>query len=218
MRRLSSGMWRQCVTGLVVLAAATVVLGVVYPAVVWGLSRVTTTSAEGSVIHDVNGCAAGSSAIGVDVRPPAGAPDPYLHGRVTGGLDDPLAPGDPSVSAASDLGPNSTLLRDVVTARRAAVAAREGVDPAAVPADAITGSASGLDPHISPRYAALQAPRLARTNGLSESRVREIIAAHTSGRRFGVLGAPRVDVLAVNLALGHRVPGCRRGSTTTPGR
>ena len=218
MTRLLSGLWRQCATALLVLAAATVVIGAVYPAAVWGLSRITASSAEGSMVDDAQGCVAGSSLIGVDLQAPDGAPDPYLHGRVSGGLDDPLAPGDPAASAASNLGPNSALLRNIVVARRAAIAAREEVDPASVPTDAVTGSGSGLDPHISPSYAHLQVPRVARVNGLTEARVREIVDEHTSGRQFGFLGAPHVNVLDVNLALGHRVVGCEAPTGPSPGR
>ncbi len=89
----------------------------------------------------------------------------------------------------------------LVERRRAEVARREGVPAAAVPPDAVTASASGLDPHISPAYAALQVPRVARAQGLSEDRVRALVEAHTTGRTLGVLGEPRVDVLTLDLAV-----------------
>ncbi|GAC58700.1 potassium-transporting ATPase C chain [Gordonia hirsuta DSM 44140 = NBRC 16056] len=205
---LLRGFGRQFVAGLLVLAAATVVLGVAYPAAVWALSRITATTADGGIVDDAHGCPAGSLRVGVDLTPPTGQPDGYLHSRLAGGPSDPLTPGDPSASGGSNLGPNSAALVQVVQARRSAIAGREGVDPAAVPADAVTGSGSGLDPAISPAYAELQVPRLARVNQRSPDQVRAIIAQHTRGRQWGVLGAPRVDVLAVNLALGHTVAAC----------
>ena len=96
----------------------------------------------------------------------------------------------------------------VVDARRAAIASREQVPPDRVPADAVTGSGSGIDPQISPAYAELQVPRVARETGLSEDRVRELVAEHTEGRQLGFLGAARVDVPELNVALGLTAPGC----------
>ena len=88
-----------------------------------------------------------------------------------------------------------------VEQRRAAIAAREGVAPEAVPADAVTASGSGVDPHISPAYADLQFARVARVTGLPEVQVRELVAAATDGRVLGVLGEPGVDVTRLNLAI-----------------
>ncbi|MFT4200409.1 potassium-transporting ATPase subunit C [Gordonia sp. (in: high G+C Gram-positive bacteria)] len=208
MKRLWQGVARQFAVGMLVLVVCTVILGGAYPAAVWVLSRATTHTAEGTVVRDAGGCAAGSALIGVDLRVPAGQPDGFLHGRVAGGSDDPMAPGRPEASGPSNLGPSSTALRRLVDARRAAIAHREGTTPDRVPPDAVAGSGSGLDPHISPAYATLQIPRLARVNHVDEARVRAIIARHTEGRQWGFLGSPRVDVLQVNLALGHRAPGC----------
>ncbi|WP_296388006.1 potassium-transporting ATPase subunit C [Williamsia sp.] len=199
---------RQAVVGLAVLIGLTVVLGAAYPAAVWGISRISSTSAEGSKVTDAKGCPVGSSLLGIDLKAPEGSPDPYLHSRVVGSADDPFAPGDPSGSAASQQGPNSELLAENITARRAAIATREGVAPSSVPVDAVTGSGSGLDPDISEAYAALQIPRLARVNGKSIADVRAIIDKHTSGRQLGFLGQARVNVLEVNIDLGLTAPGC----------
>ncbi|MGV9713182.1 potassium-transporting ATPase subunit C [Gordonia sp. NPDC003424] len=209
MNSIVTGFLRQCAVALAVLASLTVLLGVAYPAAVWAVSRVGSHSAEGSQVVDARGCDVGSSMIGLDPQVPAGAPDPYLHARVLGAADNPMAPGDPSASGASNQGPNSETLREWISARRAVIAAREGVAPAQVPADAVTGSGSGLDPDISPAYAALQVPRLARENRLSEQRVRDIIDENTRSRQWGFLGQPRVNVLGVNLALGHGPSPCR---------
>ncbi len=83
---------RQCVVGLSILLAMTLILGAGYPALVWAVSRVGSTSAEGSQVTDAGGCAVGSSLIGVDPRVQAGQPDKYLHARVLGSVDDPMTP------------------------------------------------------------------------------------------------------------------------------
>lgn len=209
MNTLLSAFLRQCVAAAVVLLGLTMLVGAAYPAAVWAISRVDTSKAEGSRLTDAAGCTIGLSLIGVDPQVSPGAPDPYLHARVVGAEGEPMATGDPSASAASNQGPNSELLLTNVTARRALIAAREGVTPAQVPADAVTGSGSGLDPHISPAYAGLQVARLARENRRSPAEIEAVIAAHTEDRQFGFLGESRVNVLEVNLELGHVPPGCR---------
>ncbi|GGB20368.1 potassium-transporting ATPase KdpC subunit [Gordonia jinhuaensis] len=184
----------------------TVLLGGLYPLAVWAFSRIDSSMAEGSRVS-AQGCVIGSSLLGIDPQVKAGEPDPYLHARVAGSGDTPMAPGDPSASGASNLGPANPDLAATITARRKAIATREGVAESAVPADAVTGSASGLDPAISPAYAALQVPRIARVTGRTQDQVRSIIAAHTDSRQWGFLGQPRVNVLEVNKALGA---GCNR--------
>lgn len=92
-------------------------------------------------------------------------------------------------------------MRQRIEAARAAVAQREGVAPEAVPSDLVTQSGGGIDPHISPAAAAIQVARVARVRGLAPDAVRQLVARHTQGRQFGVLGAPRVNVLELNLAL-----------------
>ncbi|WAC57001.1 potassium-transporting ATPase subunit C [Gordonia sp. SL306] len=210
MKTVVSGLTRQCVAAVGVLLALTVLLGVAYPAAVWAVSRVGAGSAEGSQLVDARGCAIGSSLIGVDPHVPAGQPDPYLHARVLGSADNPMAPGDPAASAASNKGPGNEDLKAWIDARRSIIARREGVPPSAVPADAVTGSGSGLDPDISQAYAAVQVPRIARTNGLSEQQVRAIVDRNTSARQWGFLGESRVNVMKVNLALGRTAPSCHR--------
>jgi K+-transporting ATPase ATPase C chain len=97
-------------------------------------------------------------------------------------------------------GDNPELVKNIQE-RKDTVAKREGVDPSQVPADAVTASASGLDPQISPAYAALQVPRVARETGLSQAEVRELVAENTDGRGLGFLGEPGVNVLKLNLAV-----------------
>ncbi|MGW0018166.1 potassium-transporting ATPase subunit C [Rhodococcus sp. NPDC003382] len=201
---------RQFRAGALVLIALTIAVGGVYPAAVWAVSRVVTPSAEGSVLSDAHGCVVGSRWIGVDPQVAPGQPDPYFHPRVVGSVadGDPFTPGDPAAAVPSNLGPSSDVLAGFVDARRAAIASREQVPPDRVPADAVTGSGSGIDPQISPAYAELQVPRVARETGLSEDRVRELVAEHTEGRQLGFLGAARVDVPELNVALGLTAPGC----------
>lgn len=132
-----------------------------------------------------------------------------LVGQLTDGTPElfqsrPSAAGegyDPLTTYGSNLGPLNEELVASIEERKAAVAEREGVDLSAVPADAVTASASGLDPHISVAYAELQLPRVARENGLDEGAVQRLVEEHTTGRALGVLGEPGVNVLMLNLAV-----------------
>ncbi|MHC1561092.1 potassium-transporting ATPase subunit C [Actinomycetospora sp. C-140] len=202
---------RQLAAAVRVLLVLTLLFGVVYPAAVWGVSRLPGlhANAEGSVMPGTGG----SSLIGIDPVPADPAADPWFHLRPSASAPDDavagLGPADATTSGGSNLGPSSEDLATAVADRRAAIAAREGVDPAAVPPDALTASASGLDPDISPAYAALQVPRVARVTGVGEDRVRALVADATEGRVLGVLGEPRVDVPELNASLTTVVPGIR---------
>ncbi|NLU84862.1 potassium-transporting ATPase subunit C [Rhodococcus sp. HNM0569] len=208
---LRRGLLAQLRPAVVVLAALTVVLGIGYPAVVWLAGRAVHEQSEGSALADANGCVIGSSLIGVDPQVEAGQPDPYFHTRVTGAAaaDDAFAVSDPAAALPSNLGPSSDTLAKFVAQRRAAVAAREQVDPSLVPTDAVTGSGSGIDPHISPEYAQLQVARVAEVNGLSEQHVLDLVHRHTDGATAGFLGAARVNVPELNVALGLTAPTCQ---------
>ncbi|GAB3622498.1 potassium-transporting ATPase subunit KdpC [Mariniluteicoccus endophyticus] len=181
---------RQTVAGLRAMVALTLVLGVVYPIVVAVIANVTMHDrATGSVIT-VGGRSA-STLIGQRFEG-----DQWLQPR-------PSAAGDGGydglASAGSNLGPNSTELRGQVAQRRAEIFRRDGAE--SIPADAVTASSSGLDPHISPEYAELQVARIARVRHLDEGQVRAIVARHTEGRMLGFLGEPRVNVVKVNADL-----------------
>ncbi|MGO4258036.1 potassium-transporting ATPase subunit KdpC [Marmoricola sp. RAF53] len=171
----------------------TVLLGLAYPLALTGFAQaVVPGRADGSLLHR-DGTVVGSSLIGQSFDGENG----YFQSR-------PSAAGDGydgRASGASNLGPESPDLLRAVADRRAAVAELEGTDPAKVPADALQASASGLDPDISPAYAALQVPRVARERGLTESAVRTLVAQATSERVLGFLGEPHVDVVELNLAL-----------------
>lgn len=207
---LMTNLVRQTRVGLLMMVVLTALLGIAYPAAVWAVSRLDTTSAEGSPLADTNGCVVGSRLIGVDPQVPNGEPDPYFHLRVVGSIadDDAFAPGDPAAALPSNQGPSSEILAQFVDERRAAIATREGVPAQEVPVDAVTGSGSGVDPQISPRYAALQVPRVAQATGLGEERVRQLVDEHTESRQLGFLGVERVDVPALNVALGLTAPSC----------
>jgi len=175
-----------------VLALAVILCGI-YPAAVWILAQgLFPARANGSLVVR-NGTTLGSSLIGQDFSGPA-----YFHPR-------PSAAGegyDALRSGGSNLGPTSKKLVDEVRRRVAAYRAENGLASGIlVPPDAVTASASGLDPHISIKNASLQAPRVAKARGLDEDRVRQLITKLTEGRDLGVLGEPRVNVLMLNLAL-----------------
>lgn len=201
---------RQLAAAVRVLLVVTVLCGVLYPAVIWGVSRVPglSANAEGSVMPS-----GGSSLIGIDPVPADPAADPWFHTRPSASAPDDavagLGPADATTSGGSNLGADAEDLVTAVDERRAAIAARDGVDPSAIPPDALTASASGLDPQISPEYAAQQVPRVARVTGLGEERVRGLVAAATDGRTLGFLGEPRVNVAELNASLATVAPGIR---------
>lgn len=199
---------RQLGAAVRVLLVLTVLLGVAYPAGVWAVSRLPGlhAHAEGSVTPG-----GGSSLVGLDPVAADPAADPWFHTRpstsATGAAG--LGPADPTTSGGSNLAAGNDDLRAAVGQRRAMVAAREGVAPGAVPPDAVTASGSGLDPHVSPAYAELQVPRVARVTGLGEPRVRALVARATEGRSLGFLGEPRVNVTVLDELVRAAAPGAR---------
>jgi K+-transporting ATPase ATPase C chain len=202
---------RQTWAGLRLVLVMTVLLGVIYPLAVWAVGRLPglQSRAEGSMVT-VNGKVVGSTLIGVDPVPTNPIADPYFHARPSASAKGVLGPGDPSTSGASNKAGDSPDLLKAVNQRRAQIAAREGVAPSTVPTDAITASASGLDPDISPAYAQLQTARVAKVTGLSPAAVQELIQKCTDGRSLGLLGDPGVNITELNLAVAsaaHRARG-----------
>jgi K+-transporting ATPase ATPase C chain len=209
--RWFNSLLRQTVTGLWVLLALTLATGVVYPLAVYGIGHLPglADKAEGSVVR-VNGQPVGSQQIGVDLAPANPDQDPYFHGRPSySALDsnnptDPknaLAPGNPDTSGGTNYAENNPNEITLVQQRQAAIAKREGVPGSMVPPDAVTASASGVDPDISPAYAYLQVPRVARVNHLSDQAVRQVLDRLVHGRSLGFVGEPTVNVLDLNLAV-----------------
>jgi len=177
----------------------TLVLGVGYTALITAAGQLALPwQANGSALAAADGGPVGSSLIGQSFLDAEGAPlAEYFQSR-------PSAAGDGydgGASSGSNLGPENTDLIAAIEDRRAAVAAFEDVEPADVPADALTASGSGLDPHISPAYALLQVDRVAAARGLDEAVVRGLVESRIQARDLGFLGEPRVNVLELNLAL-----------------
>lgn len=190
--------FRQTWTALRALLTFTVVLGVGYPLVVLGIGQaIFPAQANGSLV-DVDGEVVGSSLIGQSFAGVDGNPLPeWFQSR-------PSAAGagyDAGASSGSNYGPENADLIAAIEARRDQIAEFEGVDPADIPADALTASASGLDPHISPAYALLQVDRVAAARGLDADEVQALVKEHTQGRDLGFLGEPTVNVLELNIAL-----------------
>ncbi|QDE33600.1 potassium-transporting ATPase subunit KdpC [Microbacterium foliorum] len=173
----------------------TLVLGVGYTLVVTGIGQLLLPwQANGSPLADDKG----SSLIGQSFTDAEGEALPeYFQSR-------PSAAGagyDGTSSGGSNLGPENPDLVASIGERQAAIAGREGVSPGAVPADAVTASGSGLDPHISVAYALLQVPRVADERGLPEQQVRDLVESRIQGRDLGFLGEERINVAELNLAL-----------------
>ena len=185
-------------TAVVAFVAISVVTGLVYPFAITGVSQgLFNRQANGSIITR-DGAPVGSSLVGQAFSDPS-----YFHGRPSAAGADGY---DASASSGSNLGPTSRALADRVAEDVARIRTENGLaSDARIPVDAVTASASGLDPHISPAYAALQAPRVARARGVSESAVRALVDRFTDGSTLGVLGEPRVNVLLLNLALDEQL-------------
>lgn len=191
------GSFRQTWTAIRALAIFTVVLGVLYPATITVVGQLMPNQANGSLVS-VGDDVVGSSLIGQSFTDADGNALPqWFQSR-------PSAAGDGydgAASSGSNYGPENADLIAAIEARQAAIAELEGVDVADIPADAVTASASGLDPHISPAYALLQVPRVARERGLDEQAVQKLVESMVEGRDLGYLGEPRVNVLELNVAL-----------------
>jgi potassium-transporting ATPase KdpC subunit len=176
-----------------------VILCGIYPLVVFGAGKLFFPhQADGSLLLDKSGTVRGSALLAQNFT---GAQ--YFHPR-------PSSAGangyDAASSSGSNLGPTSTNLFAAVAQRISDYRAENNLPTnSIIPADAVTASASGLDPHISPANAEIQIPRVARARGLSEDRVRELVKQNTSGRDFGIFGEPRVNVMTLNFALDQSV-------------
>ncbi|RFB80641.1 potassium-transporting ATPase subunit KdpC [Methylovirgula sp. 4M-Z18] len=198
-------MLKQLRPAIVITVLFTVLTGLIYPLVITGISQAAMSNAANGSQIIVNGTVVGSSLIGQNFTK-----DSYFHSRPSATqAQDPAHPDDPSKtvdapynadnSTGSNLGPTSQKLVDRV---KADIDAKHQAGIAgAMPADSVTTSASGLDPDISPEYALAQVPVVAKARNLPEDKVKELVDAHIEGRALGIFGEPKVNVLALNMAL-----------------
>jgi K+-transporting ATPase ATPase C chain len=189
---------RQAWTALRAMIVLTVVLGILYPAVIWIVGLAMPSQSNGSLLRDSAGRVVGSSLIGQSYTDAKGHPLPqWFQSR-------PSAAGtgyDASASSGSNDGPENPDLVAAITQRRAEIAAFDGVSPDQVPADAVTASASGLDPDISAAYALIQVDRVAAARHLDAHTVEHLVEQHVEPRALGYIGEPVVNVVELNLAL-----------------
>lgn len=188
---------KELISAVLMTLVTTLLFGLIYPLVVTALAQLLfSDQATGSLARDQGGRVIGSRLIGQPFSSPG-----YFHPR-------PSAAGsagyDASASAGSNLGPTNVKLIDRI--RRDLDRLRAENPMAPIPVDLVTASGSGLDPHISPAAAEFQIPRVARERRISEDELRKLVARHTEGRQFGILGEPRVNVLELNLELDRLHP------------
>lgn len=182
--------FRQAFTALRALLIMTVVLGIAYPLAITGIGQaLLPAQANGSLVR-VDGEVVGSSLIGQSFTDAE-----WFHSRPS------AVDNDGGASSGSNYGPENSDLVAAIEERQAAVMADDSVSLDEIPADAVTASASGLDPHISPEYARLQVARVAQARSLSESVVAQLVESMIQERDLGYLGEPTVNVLRLNIAL-----------------
>ena len=190
--------FRQTWTAVRALVIFSCVLGVAYPLAITGIGQLAVNDNANGQLVRVDGRVVGSALIGQSFADADGVALPeWFQSR-------PSAAGDgydPHGSSGSNQGPESEDLIAAIAERRAAIAELNGVDAASVPADALTASASGLDPHISPAYARLQVARVADARGLAEPEIAALVESKIQGGDLGYLSEPTVNVLELNIAL-----------------
>jgi len=190
-------MRREFLIALRLTIVTLILTGLIYPLAVTGAAQALfAQQANGSLAHDEKGNVVGSRLIGQTFVTAA-----YLQGR-------PSAAGngyDATSSSGSNLGPTSRKLRDRAAADVARLHKENPAAAGPLPADLVTASASGLDPELSPQAALWQVPRIAQARGVSPDRIRDVIEARVLGRDLGLFGEPRVNVLAINLAMDQKL-------------
>src|ERR1700678_4552848 len=208
MNRLPSSI-RQYIAALRLLLVFTVICGIAYPVVMWGVAQAAfKNQADGSLVT-YNGQVVGFSLLCQEFVNAKGDPlaqyfQPPPSSATSAAATDYGC--DPGYSAAANLGPNNPTLVTDVKQLQAQISAFDHVPVSAIPPDAVTSSGSGLDPDISPQNAAIQVDRVAATRHLPVSEVQSLVSKFTQGRNIGFLGEPRVDVLTLNIAL-DELPG-----------
>ena len=175
-----------------------VLTGILYPLLVTGLAKVLFRQQAGGSLIQANGKTVGSELIGQRFTKPE-----YFHGRPSAAGNDGY---DALASGGSNYGPTNQKLVDRVGGDLKSARAENPGFTGPAPADMLTASASGLDPHISPASADVQVARVAAARSVSQDQVRQLVAQNTEGRQFGILGEPRVNVLKLNLSLDQAAP------------
>lgn len=197
-------MTTELVRGVRFAIATMLLLGGAYPLVVWGVAQTAFRhQAEGSLITRADGSIAGSALVAQPF-----ATDAFFHARPSAVNHDAAATG------GSNLGPTNPDHLAAVRERVAAVRTRESLHGGTIPADLVTASGAGLDPHLSPEAIEVQVPRVAAARGAPPDRVRQLVAARIETPTLGVLGRSRVNVLQLNLALDAEFPRPGRGTPT----
>ena len=191
-------MWQQILPGIRIKLFMTLVLGVIYPLAITGISQVLFPHQANGSLVTVSGKTVGSELIGQNFAKPE-----YFQPRPSAAGNDGY---DPTASGGSNYGPTSQKLVDRVKASVDKFRKDNPDYTGPLPADLVTASASGLDPHISPDSATAQAARVAKARGVSSDQMNQLIAQLTEGPDLGVLGEPRVNVLKLNLALDEKYP------------
>jgi K+-transporting ATPase ATPase C chain len=187
----------------------TVILGLAYPLVIFGIGQVAFRNHANGSLVSFHGKIVGSSVLCQEFVDAKGNPLPqYFQSRpsnATSGASNDYGC-DPLYSAASNLGPNNPNLIALIRQRQKEIALFDHVPVSAIPADAVTASGSGLDPDISPANAAIQVARVATARHVSPAAIRALVTKYTSGRGLGILGEPVVNVLLLNIALDQHYP------------
>jgi len=206
----------QHVAAIRAIIVLTLITGFVYPLVILGVGQAAFHNQANGSIVSYNGKVVGSSLLCQEFVDSKGNPLPqYFQPRPSTASSSSVKNDygcDPNYSGASNLGPNNPTLLKNVEAYKKAYAAFNHVSESSVPPDAVTTSASGLDPYISPQNAADQEARVAAARHLPLSQVKNLVASHTQGRTIGFLGEPRVNVLLLNIALDQLSASSKPGS------
>ena len=209
MNRLPSWI-RQHIAALRGLLVFTLICGVLYPVVMWGVAQVAFHNQANGSLVSYNGHMVGSSLLCPEFVDAKGNPLPqYFQPRPSAAVNPAVKTDygcDPLFSAASNLGPNNQVLVQQIKQRQRQIAKLDHVKISQIPPDAVTASGSGLDPAISPQNAYMQVDRVAAARHASPADIRALVASHIQGRTLGFLGQPRVDVLALNIALDQKFP------------
>ena len=204
------GFVRQHIAGLRLLLVFTVLTGIIYPVVMVGISQVAFHNQANGSLVSYHGRVVGSGLLCQEFATAKGNPLPqYFQPRpssaiLSGAKNDYGC--DPRYSSASNLGPNNPDLVTAIKQRQKQIAAFDHVKISQIPADAVTASASGLDPDISPANAAIQVNRVAAARHVTPSAITALVEQYTQGRPLGFLGQPAVNVLGLNIALDQKYP------------